>query len=286
MFGCIVVLLGFSKKGFCISAIPLDLRNSRSCSMYNEAGTDFRFSARLQVKGLVMMIRRKSKDRGYAEFGGWLKSYHTFSFSDYYDPQHMAFRDLRVINQDSIAKDSGFPTHAHKDMEIITYVLKGTVEHRDSLGNVGQIKAGEIQVMHAGTGMRHSEYNPSKTEDLELFQVWILPDAAGVEPGYTQQLFTREQKLNQFKLMASKDGRNESQKIHQDVDMYASVLEAGKTQEFKLRSGRGVWIQLAEGELEVNGQILEAGDGLAVQEEELLKITAKKETEFLLFDLH
>lgn len=233
-----------------------------------------------------MMLRRKSNDRGYAEFGGWLKSFHTFSFADYYDPKYMAFRHLRVINQDWIAKDSGFPLHPHRDMEIITYVLKGAVEHRDSLGNIGQIKAGEIQVMHAGTGIRHSEYNPSKTEDLQLFQVWIMPDTEGVAPGYTQQLFTREQKLNKLLLMASKDGRSDSQKIHQDVDLYSSVLEAGQQQEFKLRSGRGAWIQLAEGELEVNGQTLEAGDGLAVQEEDLLKITAKKETEFLLFDLN
>ncbi len=232
-----------------------------------------------------MMAVRRSADRGYGEFGGWLKSYHSFSFADYYDPKHMAFRDLRVINQDWIAKDAGFPAHPHRDMEIITYVLSGTVEHRDSLGNIGQIKAGEIQVMHAGTGIKHSEYNPSKTEDLTLFQIWLTPDTQGVAPGYTQQLFTREQKLNQFKLMASKAGREDSQKIHQDVDLYATVLEAGKTQEFKVRSGRGAWIQLAEGELEVNGQTLTSGDAIAIQDEELLQIKAKKETEFLLFDL-
>lgn len=232
-----------------------------------------------------MMQLRKSADRGYAEFGGWLKSHHTFSFADYYDPQFMAFRDLRVINQDWIAKDSGFPTHPHRDMEIITYVLSGTVEHRDSLGNVGQINAGEIQVMHAGTGIKHSEYNPSKTEDLTLFQVWLMPDTQGVAPGYTQQSFTREQKLNQFKLIASKSGRDDSQKIHQDVDLYATVLEAGKTLEFKMRTGRGVWIQLAAGDLEVNGKTLTSGDAVAVQNEELLQIKANKETEFLFFDL-
>lgn len=233
-----------------------------------------------------MLYLRKSEERGYAEFGGWLKSHHTFSFSDYYDPQFMGFRDLRVINQDWIAKSSGFPLHPHRDMEIITYVLKGRVEHRDSLGNVGQITAGEIQTMHAGTGIRHSEYNPSPDEDLQLFQIWIQPDASGVKPGYTQQSFTREQKLNQLKLLVSKDGREASQKIHQDVDMYAAILEPGKTVELKLRPGRGAWVQLAEGELEVNGKVLSAGDGLAVQDEELLKIKANKETEFLLFDLH
>lgn len=232
-----------------------------------------------------MMYLRKSDERGYAEFGGWLKSRHTFSFSDYYDPQFMGFRDLRVINQDWIAKDSGFPTHPHRDMEIITYVLKGTVEHKDSLGNIGQIQAGEIQTMHAGTGIRHSEYNPSKTEELQLFQIWIMPDVAGAQPGYTQQSFNREQKLNQLKLLVSKDGRLGSQKINQDVDLYASVLEAGKEQEFAIRAGRGAWVQLAEGELEVNGKVLKSGDGLAVQDESLLKIKALKETEFLLFDL-
>lgn len=231
------------------------------------------------------MYVRKSEERGYGEFGGWLKSYHTFSFADYYDPKFMAFRDLRVINQDWIAKGNGFPAHPHRDMEIITYVLSGTVEHRDSLGNIGQIKAGEIQVMHAGTGIKHGEYNPSETEDLRLFQIWLTPDTQGVEPGYTQQLFTRDQKLNQFKLMASKDGHDDSQKIHQDVNLYASVLEEGKTQEFKLKTGRAVWLQLAEGELEVNGQVLTSGDGVAIQEEELLKFKANKETEFLLFDL-
>lgn len=231
-----------------------------------------------------MMYQRKSEDRGYAEFGGWLKSMHTFSFADYYDPKFMGYRDLRVINQDWIAKSSGFPAHPHRDMEIITYVLKGAVEHRDSLGNVGQIKAGEIQTMHAGTGMRHSEYNPSETEDLQLFQIWILPDVVGATPGYTQQSFTREQKLNQFKLIVSKDGREGSQKINQDADLYASVFTEGYEQEFALRSKRGAWLQLAEGELEVNGQILKSGDALVVEEENL-KIKALKETEFLLFDL-
>ena len=232
-----------------------------------------------------MLYLRKSKDRGYGEFGGWLKSFHTFSFSDYYDPQFMGFRDLRVINQDWVVKGHGFPAHAHHDMEIITYVLNGEVEHKDSLGNSGTIAAGEIQVMHAGTGVKHSEFNPSKSEDLQLFQIWIMPDAQGVEPGYTQQKFSREEKLNQLRLLASKDGRVNSQKIHQDVDLYASILESGKTQEMSLRKGRAAWIQLAEGELEVNGEVLESGDGMAVQEESTLKIKANKETEFLLFDL-
>jgi redox-sensitive bicupin YhaK (pirin superfamily) len=236
-------------------------------------------------KGVFMMFLRKSDDRGHAEFGGWLKSKHSFSFADYYDPQFMGYRDLRVINQDWIAKSSGFPLHPHRDMEIITYVLKGEVAHKDSLGNVGQIKAGEIQTMHAGTGIRHSEYNPSSKEDLQLFQIWLLPDVVGAEPGYTQQSFTKEEKLNRLRLLVSKTGREESQKINQDVDLYASVLEKGKELEFNLREGRGVWLQLADGEIEVNGRKISSGDGLVIEEESLIKIKATQETEFLLFDL-
>lgn len=232
-----------------------------------------------------MMYLRKSDERGHAEFGGWLKSKHTFSFADYYDPQFMGYRDLRVINQDWIAKSAGFPLHPHRDMEIITYVLKGAVAHKDSLGNVGQITAGEIQTMHAGTGIRHSEYNPSSKEDLQLFQIWILPDVPGAEPGYTQQSFTKEEKLNRLRLLVSRSGREDSQKINQDVDLYASVLEKDKAVNFKLREGRGVWLQLAEGELEVNGRVVSAGDGLVIEDEKDIQITARKETEFLLFDL-
>ncbi len=232
-----------------------------------------------------MMLHRASNERGFGEFGGWLKSFHTFSFSDYYDPKFMGFRDLRVINQDWIAGDAGFPAHPHKDMEIITYVLSGAVEHRDSMGNVGQIKAGEIQVMHAGTGIRHAENNASKTDDLQLFQIWIQPDTVGVKPGYTQESFRREEKLNFLCLLVSKDGRDDSQKIHQDVDLYASILEEGKSLEFKLRPERAVWVQLADGELEVNGKRLQPGDGLAIEDESSIKIKAHKETEFLLFDL-
>lgn len=233
-----------------------------------------------------MMIKRASEARGYAEFGGWLRSFHTFSFSEYYDPHFMGFRDLRVINQDWIAASSGFPTHPHKNMEIITYVLQGVVEHRDSMGNVGQIKAGEIQVMHAGKGIRHSEANPSLTEELQLFQIWIQPDIQGVPPGYTQQSFNRKEKLNLLRLLVSKDGRDNSQKIYQDVDLYACVLEAQKDLIFKPRPGRSVWIQMAQGELQVNGMLLKFGDGLAVQQEEVLNIKSLKETEFLLFDLN
>lgn len=232
-----------------------------------------------------MMYIRKSEDRGYAEFGGWLKSFHTFSFSDYYDPKFMGYRDLRVINQDWIAKSSGFPLHPHRDMEIITYVLSGEVAHKDSLGNSGHIKAGEIQVMHAGTGIRHSEFNPSSKEDLRLFQIWLLPDVVGAEPGYTQQSFTREEKLNALRLLASKSGRQGSQKINQDVDLYASVLEQGHELEFALREGRGIWLQLAEGELEVNGRRVSSGDGLVIEKESKIKIKGIQETEFLLFDL-
>lgn len=232
-----------------------------------------------------MMYQRHSKDRGYAEFGGWLKSHHTFSFSDYHDPRFMGFRDLRVINQDWIAKDSGFPAHPHRDMEIITYVLQGEVAHQDSLGNLGTIKAGEIQVMHAGTGIRHGEFNPSKTEDLQLFQIWVLPNKVGVAPGYTQASFTREEKLNKLRLLVSNDGRDGSQKIHQDVDMYACILEPGHMIGFDIRPERALWLQVAEGDLKVNDQVMKSGDGLAIEEEHHIKIEAFAESEFLLFDL-
>lgn len=232
-----------------------------------------------------MKFLRKANERGYAEVGGWLKSFHTFSFSEYYDPRFMGYRNLRVINQDWIAKGGGFPLHPHRDMEIITYVLDGIVEHRDSLGNIGQITAGEIQTMHAGTGVRHSEYNPSQEKDLQLFQIWIMPDAPGVEPGYTQQSFTREQKVNRLCLLVSKQGRDGSQMIHQDVDLYASILEEGKSLEFAPKAGRGVWLQMAKGELVVNGETLTSGDAIALEEEELIKISANLETEFLLFDM-
>ena len=232
-----------------------------------------------------MLYYRASNDRGYAEVGGWLRSYHTFSFADYYDPRFMGFHDLRVINQDWISANAGFPTHPHKNMEIITYILKGAVEHRDSMGNVGQIKAGEIQVMHAGAGIRHSEANPSSTETLELFQIWIQPDTKDVEPGYTQQSFTKADKLNQLRLLVSKDGRESSQKIHQDVDLYACVLETQKVLDFKIRKNRGIWLQVAKGEMEVNGMLLNDGDGLAIEKLESLQMKAYLETEFLLFDL-
>lgn len=233
-----------------------------------------------------MLYLRKSEDRGYAEVGGWLKSYHTFSFSDYYDPKFMGFRDLRVINQDWIARGSGFPAHPHRDMEIITYVLQGAVEHTDSLGNVGQITAGEIQTMHAGTGIRHGERNPSSTEDLRLFQIWIMPDTEGVTPGYTQQSFSREEKLDNLRLIVSKHGREGSQKIHQDVDLYAAVFSSGHSKTFEVRPERGIWIQLAEGELEVNGVVMNSGDGVAIQDVTSIEMKANKETEFLLFDLN
>lgn len=232
-----------------------------------------------------MIYYRAANDRGYQEASDWLKSYHTFSFGNYYDPRFMGFRDLRVINQDWIKANSGFPTHPHKHMEIITYVLKGALQHQDSLGNVGVIKAGEIQVMHAGKGIRHSEANPSQTETLELFQIWIQPDSTSVDAGYTQQAFTRTEKLNKLKLIASKAGTQQSQIIHQDVNLYACVLETGNALHFEIQLGRGAWLQVAEGELNVNGHTLKNGDGLAAESISGLQIKSIRETEFLLFDL-
>lgn len=232
-----------------------------------------------------MMTLRKSQERGYFEID-WLKSYHSFSFGEYYDPAHMHFRALRVINHDRIAANTGFPLHPHRDMEIITYVLKGAVAHEDSMGNQEQVAAGEVQVMSAGTGVRHSEFNPDRQQELELLQIWVLPDKASLTPSYAQKAFPREEKLNRLRLIASPDEEEGSLRIHQDVRLYASILEPTHPLEYALGDGRSAWIQVARGELEVNGRKLAEGDGLAVQDEKQLHIKATAETEFLLFDLN
>lgn len=231
-----------------------------------------------------MLTLHKSADRGYFEID-WLKSFHSFSFGEYYDPKHMNFRTLRVLNQDLVAPSSGFPLHAHRDMEIITYVLKGAVEHKDSLGNQEQILAGEVQVMSAGSGVRHSEYNPSAGEALELLQIWVVPERAGLEPSYQQKIFPRESKLNQLRLIAAKNSEGGVLKINQDLKLFASILEAGKDVRYDLSADRGVWIQIATGEVEVNGKKLSAGDALTVENEPKIDIKALSEAEFLLFDL-
>jgi redox-sensitive bicupin YhaK (pirin superfamily) len=216
---------------------------------------------------------------------GWLDSYHTFSFSSFYDPNRMGFRTLRVINDDRIAPGAGFPTHGHRDMEILTYVLSGAVEHKDSLGTGSVIRPGDVQIMSAGTGIQHSEFNHSGTEPLHLLQIWILPDEKGLAPRYEQKAFTPAEKRGQLRLVAAKDGRDGAVTIHQDVDIYASVLEPGDEVNYRLKGDRYAWLQIAQGVATLNGEQLRAGDGVQINGEEQLQISTEIGTELLLFDL-
>ena len=226
----------------------------------------------------------QSDSRGKADHG-WLKARHTFSFADYYDPARVHFGNLRVINEDRVAPGQGFPTHPHRDMEILTYIISGAVEHKDSMGNGTVIRAGEVQRMTAGTGMLHSEFNPSQDEELHLLQIWILPEAKNLEPGYEQSLFAREDKLNTLRLVASRDGRDGSLTIHQDVELYASVLEAGHEVSLDGVGTRRVFVQVVSGSIEVNGDRLGAGDGARIRDSETVRIAAQADAEFLVFNL-
>lgn len=216
---------------------------------------------------------------------GWLDSYHTFSFAEFYDPAHMGFRALRVINDDWIAPGTGFDTHPHRDMEILTYVYEGAVEHKDSTGGHGITARGDVQRMTAGTGVRHSEFNASASQDLRLLQIWILPEATRLAPGYEQTRFDDESKRDRLRLIASRHGQDGSLTIHQDVAIYASLLSAGASLTHSLTKGRGAWVQMVSGELQVNGQILAAGDGAAIEDVAELTLTATQDSEFVLFDL-
>ncbi|HIJ61307.1 MAG TPA: pirin family protein [Rhodospirillaceae bacterium] len=227
---------------------------------------------------------RPSKERGYADLG-WLQSHHSFSFADYYDPRHMGFRALRVINEDVIEPGTGFDTHGHRDMEIVTYVVEGALEHRDSTGEHGVIRPGEVQHMSAGHGIRHSEFNPSAGEAVKLLQIWILPRQQGLAPGYRQKLFTPEDKHNRLCPIATGDGRQGSLVIQQDAAVYAACLEAGLSLSLPLADGRGAWMQLISGALSVNGAQVAAGDGVAIEKVGAVDITASSASEFLLFDL-
>lgn len=232
-----------------------------------------------------MLTMRPAKERGHFK-NEWLDSYHSFSFGEYYDPKHMSYRDLRVINQDVIAGASGFPTHGHRDMEIITYVLRGTLEHKDSLGNKAQIKPGEIQVMTAGTGVMHSEYNPEPKVPAEILQIWIVPNQRGLAPGYKQKMFSQEDKHNNLLLIASPEGDKDSMKINQDVRLYAGVFDKDFQKRYEPKEGRGTWIQVAKGSLNVNKQTINAGDGVAIENESLIRIEGGAQgAEFVLFDL-
>lgn len=231
-----------------------------------------------------MITIRKSKDRGHFKLG-WLDTYHTFSFDQYFDPAHMHFRSLRVINEDRVAPGQGFPTHSHRDMEIITYILSGALEHRDSMGNGSVIRPGDVQRMSAGTGVSHSEHNPSETEAIHLLQIWIMPRARNLAPGYEQQAFTEDERRGRLRLVASEDGREGSVTIQQDARLFATILEPGAAVEMELRPNRYAWAQVARGTLKLNDVELSQGDGAAVKEETVIKLLAHDAAEVLLFDL-
>lgn len=234
-----------------------------------------------------MITPRKSEDRGHFDYG-WLDTYHTFSFSEYYDPKFHGFRVLRVINEDRVQGREGFPSHSHRDMEIITYVLEGALEHRDSMGNGSIIRPGEVQRMSAGSGVTHSEYNALEKDPVHLLQIWIIPEKRGLEPSYEQKTFSTEEKKNRFRLIASPDGKEGSVTIHQDARLYAAVIEPRQVVELEHSPKRYGWFHVARGEVEVNGISLSAGDGAAVVEEGRLQISARgtsKVAEVLFFDL-
>jgi hypothetical protein len=231
-----------------------------------------------------MITLRPSNERGHANHG-WLDSYHTFSFSNYYDPNHMGFRALRVINEDRVQPGRGFGTHGHRDMEIITYVLEGAVEHKDSLGNGAIVTPGEVQRMSAGTGIMHSEFNPSQTEPVHFLQIWILPDQQGLQPSYEQRAFELKERQGKLRLIAAKDGRDGAVTIHQDMDLYSAVLQPGDRVSHQLQPNRYGWLQVAQGGASLNGYALKAGDGVAVSQAESLNINTDSGAEILLFDL-
>jgi quercetin 2,3-dioxygenase len=231
------------------------------------------------------MIRvRKASERGHFDHG-WLDTYHTFSFSRYYDPRQMGFRALRVINEDRVRPGRGFGTHPHQDMEIVTLVLSGALAHRDSLGTGSTIRPGELQRMTAGTGITHSEFNPSETEPVHLYQIWLQPEREGLEPSYEQKAFPEEQRRGRLRLVASRDGRDGSLTIHQDADLSLATLEAGEQVAHELAPGRHAWLQVLRGTVALNGNPLEAGDGAAVSEVTALTVRAEQASEILLFDL-
>lgn len=232
-----------------------------------------------------MIHIRKSAERGEADHG-WLKAKHSFSFADYYDPDHMGYRVLRVINEDRVAPANGFGTHPHANMEIVTYVLEGALEHKDSMGNGSVIRPGDVQYMSAGTGVLHSEFNHSEKEGVHLLQIWILPDEKGAKPRYAQRNFPEAEKRGKLRLVVSKSGESDSIAIRQDMKLYASVLGEGEKSSLALAPGRHAWIQVARGSIDVNGKRLEQGDGAAVDGETSLAFSGGSAVaEFLVFDL-
>jgi redox-sensitive bicupin YhaK (pirin superfamily) len=231
-----------------------------------------------------MIKFRRSAERGHFDHG-WLNTYHTFSFAAYRDPQHMGFRALRVINEDRVQTGHGFGAHDHKDMEIISYVLEGELEHADSMGNGTVIRPGDVQRMSAGRGVTHSERNPSRDKPAHFLQIWLYPHTEGLDPSYEQKHFSDADKAGRLRLVASPDGRDGSVTIHQDVLLWASMLEAGQQVHYELAQSRHAWLQVVRGALELNGTALSAGDGAAISDEQDLTLTARERTELLLFDL-
>jgi redox-sensitive bicupin YhaK (pirin superfamily) len=230
-----------------------------------------------------MKIRRAG-DRGLADHG-WLKSFHTFSFADYHDPAHMGFRALRVINDDRVAAGKGFGTHGHRDMEILSYVLEGALEHKDSMGTGSVIKPGDVQRMTAGTGVMHSEQNASKTDAVHFLQIWIIPEARNIAPGYEQKAFSTEEKRGKLRLVASRDGRDGSITVHQDVALYAGLLDEGERASFVVAPGRAAWVHVASGAVELGGTRLVAGDAAAIEDAGTYELAGKEQGDVLVFDL-
>ena len=232
-----------------------------------------------------MIIVRPAQERGHAKFG-WLDSKHTFSFGSYYDPKQMGFASLRVINEDQVQPGQGFGTHGHQDMEIISYVLRGELEHKDSIGNGSVIRPGDVQRMSAGTGIAHSEFNASDTDPVHFLQIWIQPDLAGIQPSYEQKNFSLDEKQGRLRLVASPDGRENSVTIHQDANLYVAVLNKGERVNHRTDNNRSLWLQIARGSAEINGQTLQTGDGAAITQEKDIELAATNDnTEILLFDL-
>ena len=231
-----------------------------------------------------MIQLRKANERGHAEHG-WLDSYHSFSFADYYDPRHMGFRSLRVINEDRVAPGRGFPTHPHRDMEIVSYVLAGSLSHKDSMGTGSVIRPGDVQRMSAGTGVLHSEFNASNEDQVHFLQIWLLPERRNLPPGYEQKSFDDAQKRGKLRLVASRDGREGSVTVHQDVALYAGLFDAGEKAVLALSAGRHAWVHVARGNARVNGVELAAGDAAQVSEEERVLVEGVSGGEVLVFDL-
>ena len=231
-----------------------------------------------------MITIRKAEERGHFDFG-WLNTYHSFSFGDYYDPKHTQFRTLRVINEDFVQPGRGFPTHGHRDMEISTYILQGALEHRDSMGSGSIIRRGDAQRMSAGTGVTHSEANPSPDEPVHLLQIWIFPSKQDMQPEYEEKKFSDEEKRNKLRLIVSPEGSEGSVKIHQDAKIYASLLDERREVVHSLEEGRSAWLQIAAGSVTLNDIALKQGDGVAVSQESNLRISAQQAAEVLLFDL-